>query len=344
MTSKNKVILLIIFLILVGVGAGLYFTFVYKPKTAQPNVVFCTQDAKMCPDGSYVGRTGPKCEFTPCPEINIDKDWLYATDTSIGATFRFPERFPTEYIVPNDWRPKVQILSQEFTCLESGDELSRIGTTKSITVNGHQYCRTETSEGAAGSTYTDYAYAFPKNNGTAILTFSIQEVQCTNFDDPQKTACENDRSTFNMDQIVDKMASSLAVDKNLISNIFEIDRAQKGDKVGDMTITSVDSRFAKFSGQITVSGLVNVYGEDDGGAGILSNNICMNVDQADWSKFPRIKGDLRDIWFCFSNLDQAKKAFKQSGQATVTIDEYIIDSFDGEAWNKARLVSVKDTP
>lgn len=29
--------------------------------------VMCTMEAKMCPDGSYVGRSGPKCEFTPCP-------------------------------------------------------------------------------------------------------------------------------------------------------------------------------------------------------------------------------------------------------------------------------------
>lgn len=27
----------------------------------------CTADAKICPDGSGVGRTGPKCEFAPCP-------------------------------------------------------------------------------------------------------------------------------------------------------------------------------------------------------------------------------------------------------------------------------------
>ncbi|MHB8903826.1 MAG: Gmad2 immunoglobulin-like domain-containing protein [Patescibacteria group bacterium] len=27
----------------------------------------CTQEAKLCADGSYVGRTGPNCEFTPCP-------------------------------------------------------------------------------------------------------------------------------------------------------------------------------------------------------------------------------------------------------------------------------------
>lgn len=29
--------------------------------------VSCTMDAKICPDGSAVGRSGPKCEFAPCP-------------------------------------------------------------------------------------------------------------------------------------------------------------------------------------------------------------------------------------------------------------------------------------
>ena len=27
----------------------------------------CTLEAKLCPDGSAVGRTGPNCEFAPCP-------------------------------------------------------------------------------------------------------------------------------------------------------------------------------------------------------------------------------------------------------------------------------------
>lgn len=30
--------------------------------------VACTLDAKVCPDGSYVGRVGPDCEFEKCPE------------------------------------------------------------------------------------------------------------------------------------------------------------------------------------------------------------------------------------------------------------------------------------
>ncbi len=28
----------------------------------------CTQEAKLCPDGSYVTRTGPDCQFAPCPD------------------------------------------------------------------------------------------------------------------------------------------------------------------------------------------------------------------------------------------------------------------------------------
>lgn len=27
----------------------------------------CQLDAKVCPDGSAVGRQGPNCEFPPCP-------------------------------------------------------------------------------------------------------------------------------------------------------------------------------------------------------------------------------------------------------------------------------------
>lgn len=30
--------------------------------------VACTQEAKLCPDGSYVGRSGPNCEFARCGE------------------------------------------------------------------------------------------------------------------------------------------------------------------------------------------------------------------------------------------------------------------------------------
>ncbi len=33
----------------------------------------CTQEVKECADGSYVGRTGPKCEFAECPVTGLPK-------------------------------------------------------------------------------------------------------------------------------------------------------------------------------------------------------------------------------------------------------------------------------
>lgn len=35
-----------------------------------PTPIACTMDAKICPDGSAVGRTGPNCTFAPCPIAN----------------------------------------------------------------------------------------------------------------------------------------------------------------------------------------------------------------------------------------------------------------------------------
>lgn len=67
--SKHKFKLLfiigvIIFLLLiVGGASAAYFLNANK----QPQEVACTMEAKLCPDGSSVGRTGPKCEFAPCP-------------------------------------------------------------------------------------------------------------------------------------------------------------------------------------------------------------------------------------------------------------------------------------
>lgn len=45
---------------------------VVPPEDVVPKPVACTEEAKICPDGSAVGRTGPNCEFAPCPERGSD--------------------------------------------------------------------------------------------------------------------------------------------------------------------------------------------------------------------------------------------------------------------------------
>jgi len=67
----NNKYFILIFIIVVFVLGGLLYIYnpdptEYKnPKEAEP--VICTADAKLCPDGSYVGREGPNCEFKECP-------------------------------------------------------------------------------------------------------------------------------------------------------------------------------------------------------------------------------------------------------------------------------------
>ena len=42
-------------------------TMVNSLQFSETSSVMCTMDAKICPDGSTVGRQGPNCEFAACP-------------------------------------------------------------------------------------------------------------------------------------------------------------------------------------------------------------------------------------------------------------------------------------
>lgn len=61
----------VVILFVVGIGSFLYRNTVERPgiTVTQPA---CTMEAKICPDGTSVGRTGPTCEFAPCPSPNIE--------------------------------------------------------------------------------------------------------------------------------------------------------------------------------------------------------------------------------------------------------------------------------
>jgi len=69
----SLILMIVVVVLAIGVIGGFYLgkTF-YKPGvTPTPGVnleTFCTMDAKICPDGSSVGRVPPDCNFSPCPE------------------------------------------------------------------------------------------------------------------------------------------------------------------------------------------------------------------------------------------------------------------------------------
>lgn len=60
----------IVLILLIGIG-GFFYRNVAE-RAGDPNAIACTADAKLCPDGSAVGRAGPSCEFAPCPPPNVE--------------------------------------------------------------------------------------------------------------------------------------------------------------------------------------------------------------------------------------------------------------------------------
>ena len=185
-----------------------------KGGPGMPEGVVCTLEAKLCPDGSYVGRQGPKCEFAPCPgsaptQPSAEPEAGLKSSTQAGMTFTYFETLPETYIHVVDWPPKLQVNSGPFTCTEAGDVTARAGRTRKIVIDGHVYCVTEVQEGAAGSVYTQYAYAAERDGKTVIMTFSLRAEQCGNYDEPKRTECETERANFDIGGRIDAMFSTL---------------------------------------------------------------------------------------------------------------------------------------
>lgn len=74
---------IITLIIILAAGLGL---FVSTKKVVAPEQVACTMEAKQCPDGSYVGRSGPKCEFDPCPTAGGGGTGILPLNSGVNGT------------------------------------------------------------------------------------------------------------------------------------------------------------------------------------------------------------------------------------------------------------------
>ncbi|HEX6998415.1 MAG TPA: hypothetical protein VF322_09735 [Gammaproteobacteria bacterium] len=141
----------------------------------------------------------------------VPAGWERYSDAARGVSFSYPPGLGTTYIHVVDWPPQAAVEPGPFTCLAAGEETARAGRTEPVTVDGRTYCVTRVMEGAAGSVYTLYAYAMPAGDDVAILTFSVRAVQCGNYDEPARSACERERAELSMNEIVDRIARTLQV-------------------------------------------------------------------------------------------------------------------------------------
>lgn len=196
----KKSIALLACVVITGIG-GYFFGahILYPHKTSDPikqegvpDVPSTTSGAPQAPTDSYRG-------------------WERGTDANTGILFRYPNKLQTQYISLVDWPPRFQVLEQPFLCTEAGDVVAQGGETSRHIISGRPYCVTRVDEGAAGSVYSQYAYAFPYGDGEVILTLTLRAPNCENYDEPNRSACDAERESFGLDALVDSIAQSIVV-------------------------------------------------------------------------------------------------------------------------------------
>ena len=96
--NKSYLLITIILIGLILIGAGYYF--LNKEKIG----VVCPMDAKECPDGSFVGRVAPDCEFAPCPGeeegifvFSPQRDQIISNPLEITGQARGPWYFEAQF-------------------------------------------------------------------------------------------------------------------------------------------------------------------------------------------------------------------------------------------------------
>jgi hypothetical protein len=62
----------LVLILVLGVGGFVYRNAMQIPQQQLPPVTACTTEARICPDGSSVGRSGPDCSFAACPLPNAE--------------------------------------------------------------------------------------------------------------------------------------------------------------------------------------------------------------------------------------------------------------------------------
>lgn len=74
------------YLIVIGVVVLAVLGFwLFNSSNKAPEGQACTTEAKICPDGTAVGRTGPNCEFATCPTVQGAATSTVAT-IGVGGT------------------------------------------------------------------------------------------------------------------------------------------------------------------------------------------------------------------------------------------------------------------
>lgn len=186
--TANIFLVVIIALLLVGVGL-LYWN--NTQTTSEYEVPLSNNEANVEPG-------------------NNDMEWQVASTTEYSISY--PADSGLEYVELADWPPQVSFENESFSCAEGGDEENAGGRTETVSVGGNDYCRTVSSEGAAGSVYQSYQYSYSVGDETvAYINFGVRYPQCQNYEGDEADECEDEQMDFDPDEFIDEVVSTIVV-------------------------------------------------------------------------------------------------------------------------------------
>lgn len=141
--------------------------------------IACTLEAKLCPNGTTVGRVAPKCDFAPCPgaanaNANANTNAASNTNTLSNATtlytdseFNFSLQYPSTWTQTKSSTGSAddRIANYSFTNGTDGVTLTvasaalesmildsfSVSTESAVTINGEQATRAKGSSAKDGS-------------------------------------------------------------------------------------------------------------------------------------------------------------------------------------------------
>lgn len=133
------VITLIIIIILIFVWASTSRRSISLPDSN--NKTICTLDAKQCPDGTYVGRTGPNCEFICSPKDSavLNSKAKAQVEAKLGVTVNpFGESVKPIELIEDSRCP------EDVTCIQAGTVKVRTELIHATETSTHVFALGET--------------------------------------------------------------------------------------------------------------------------------------------------------------------------------------------------------